>query len=69
MFETINQARDEIRKLSDVQLAQLNDLLIIEWAMGNVSDQHAEFVAALIVESTLERIAALLEKESGVTVN
>lgn len=69
MFETIDEARAEIRKLTDVQLAQLLELLVIEWALGNVTDHQAEFVSALIVESTMERIVALDEKEMGATIN
>jgi hypothetical protein len=69
MFETIDQARDEIRKLSDAQLAQLMDLLFVEWLTGRVTDEQADFVAALILDSTMERLAAVLEKEAGATVN
>lgn len=69
MFETIDQARSEIRKLTDVQLTQLMDLLFLEWLTGNVTDEQADFVAALILESTMERVTALMEKDMGATVN
>jgi hypothetical protein len=69
MFETMEEARAAIRTLTDEQLRALLEELLAGWFSGQISDDQAEFVSALIYESTLERVVALIEKESGATVN
>lgn len=72
MFETIQQAQTEISKLTDDQLAELTVLTITEHLAGRINDEQAEFVSALILAEILARITiadAMLEKESGVTIN
>ena len=67
MSDTIDQARAEIAKLNDRDLADLTVLTILEHAKGRITDEQAEFVSALIIEDMLRRVAVMFAEEEKVT--
>jgi hypothetical protein len=69
MLDQIRKVQAAIAMLTVEQLAGLLLLTETEYAAGNITADQAEFVAALIMDSALERLDAQMRVEDGATLN